>query len=274
MSILIMARSSSNRNSASALASSVLPTPVGPRNRNEPDGRSGSEMPALDRRTASDTACTALAWPTIRWPSSCSIRSSLPVSPSSSRPAGIPVQAATTSATSSGPTSSLTIGLPDTSTATSAPSTPATLAVRASSPACAAACARSRSSAGISPYISREAVSKSASRCARSACPRRSSSCFFSSPTLFRLDFSRSQRARRPVSCSCLSARSARSRSSRSLLAGSASLASASSSIFIRSTARCSSSISTGRESISIRSLDAASSMRSMALSGRNRAVM
>src|SRR2546430_1744668 len=36
MSIRTMARSSSNRNSASALASSVLPTPVGPRNRNEP----------------------------------------------------------------------------------------------------------------------------------------------------------------------------------------------------------------------------------------------
>jgi hypothetical protein len=46
MSMRTIARSSSNRNSASALASSVLPTPVGPRNRNEPVGRSGSEMPA------------------------------------------------------------------------------------------------------------------------------------------------------------------------------------------------------------------------------------
>ena len=45
-----MARSSSKRNSASALASSVLPTPVGPRNRNEPVGRSGSETPARARR--------------------------------------------------------------------------------------------------------------------------------------------------------------------------------------------------------------------------------
>ncbi len=34
-----MARSSSNRNSARARASSVFPTPVGPRNRNEPIGR-------------------------------------------------------------------------------------------------------------------------------------------------------------------------------------------------------------------------------------------
>ena len=64
MSMRTIARSSSNRNSASALASSVLPTPVGPRNRNEPVGRSGSEMPARARRTASDTARTASSWPT------------------------------------------------------------------------------------------------------------------------------------------------------------------------------------------------------------------
>ena len=46
MSMRTIARSSSNRKSASDLASSVLPTPVGPRNRNEPVGRFGSEMPA------------------------------------------------------------------------------------------------------------------------------------------------------------------------------------------------------------------------------------
>ena len=45
MSMRTMACSSSNRNSASALASSVLPTPVGPRNRNEPIGRFGSLEP-------------------------------------------------------------------------------------------------------------------------------------------------------------------------------------------------------------------------------------
>ena len=38
MSMRTIARSSSNRKSASARASSVLPTPVGPRNRNEPIG--------------------------------------------------------------------------------------------------------------------------------------------------------------------------------------------------------------------------------------------
>ena len=73
-------------------------------------GRSGSATPARARRTASDTACTARVWPITRLPSSSSIRSSLAVSPSSSRPAGMPVQEDTTSATSSGPTSSFTIG--------------------------------------------------------------------------------------------------------------------------------------------------------------------
>src|ERR1700730_12505500 len=45
MSIRIMARSSSKRNSASARASSVLPTPVGARDRYEPMRRVGSAEP-------------------------------------------------------------------------------------------------------------------------------------------------------------------------------------------------------------------------------------
>ena len=48
MSMRTMFFSSSNRACASALASSVLPTPVGPRNRKEPMGRFGS----LDARAA------------------------------------------------------------------------------------------------------------------------------------------------------------------------------------------------------------------------------
>ena len=59
MSMRTMLRSSSNRLSASALASSVLPTPVGPRNRNEPIGRFGSLMPARERWMASHTFSTA-----------------------------------------------------------------------------------------------------------------------------------------------------------------------------------------------------------------------
>src|SRR5690348_10877851 len=50
MSIRIIARSSSNRNSASARASSVLPTPVGPRNRNEP-------MRSEERRVGKEGRC-------------------------------------------------------------------------------------------------------------------------------------------------------------------------------------------------------------------------
>src|SRR4029078_11433537 len=50
MSSRTMACSSSNRNSASERASSVLPTPVGPRNRNEPTGRFASWSPARARR--------------------------------------------------------------------------------------------------------------------------------------------------------------------------------------------------------------------------------
>ena len=59
MSMRTSARSSSNRHSASALASSVLPTPVGPRKKKLPMGRSGSDRPARLRRTAAATARTA-----------------------------------------------------------------------------------------------------------------------------------------------------------------------------------------------------------------------
>ena len=66
MSMRTIACSSSNRNSASARASSVLPTPVGPRNMNEPIGRFGSESPARLRRIALATAVTASSWPITR----------------------------------------------------------------------------------------------------------------------------------------------------------------------------------------------------------------
>ena len=49
MSIRTIACSSSNRNSARARASSVLPTPVGPRKRNDPTGRCGSPSPERAR---------------------------------------------------------------------------------------------------------------------------------------------------------------------------------------------------------------------------------
>ena len=59
MSMRVRAFSSLNRNSARALASSVLPTPVGPTKRKEPRGLFGSESPARLRRMASATALTA-----------------------------------------------------------------------------------------------------------------------------------------------------------------------------------------------------------------------
>jgi len=59
MSSRTMLSSVSNRASARALESSVLPTPVGPRKMNEPVGRAGSESPARARSTASATAVTA-----------------------------------------------------------------------------------------------------------------------------------------------------------------------------------------------------------------------
>ena len=63
MSILIMLCSSSNRLSAKLFASSVFPTPVGPKNRNEPIGFLGSLIPALDLIIASDTSSTASSCP-------------------------------------------------------------------------------------------------------------------------------------------------------------------------------------------------------------------
>ena len=54
----IMADSSPNIASANERASSVLPTPVGPKNKKEPIGRFGSFNPALARRIALATAQT------------------------------------------------------------------------------------------------------------------------------------------------------------------------------------------------------------------------
>eukprot|EP00967_Tisochrysis_lutea_P059436 scaffold75767_cov28-Tisochrysis_lutea.AAC.3 len=67
MSSLTSDRSSPLKSSEwSALASSVLPTPVGPRNRKEPVGWSVRARPARERRTESATACTARSWPMTR----------------------------------------------------------------------------------------------------------------------------------------------------------------------------------------------------------------
>ena len=59
MSMRTIDFSSSNKNSASARANSVFPTPVGPRNINEPIGRFSSDNPARLRRIALAVAVTA-----------------------------------------------------------------------------------------------------------------------------------------------------------------------------------------------------------------------
>src|ERR1035438_563013 len=64
ISSLIIACSSSKRNSASARASSVLPTPVVPIKINEPIGLFASCKPVRDLLIALDTADTASFCPT------------------------------------------------------------------------------------------------------------------------------------------------------------------------------------------------------------------
>lgn len=101
MSMRIMASSVSKRVAARVLASSVFPTPVGPRKRKLPMGRFGSFRPALARRMASATALMASSCPTTRlWSSSSSLKS-FSLSPSRSLDTGIPVQRETISAMSS-----------------------------------------------------------------------------------------------------------------------------------------------------------------------------
>ena len=91
-------------NSASALASSVLPTPVGPRKMNEPMGRLGSLRPARARRTARETVSIASSWPMTRWWRTSSILSRRSDSSWAMRVTGIPVHIATTWAISSSST--------------------------------------------------------------------------------------------------------------------------------------------------------------------------
>ena len=92
MSTRISAFSSPKRYSARVRASSVLPTPVGPRKMNEPTGRRLSLRPARERRMARETAATASPWPTMRPCRASSMRASLADSFSSSLDSGIPVQ--------------------------------------------------------------------------------------------------------------------------------------------------------------------------------------
>ena len=147
ISIRIMASSLSNRKFAKALVNSVLPTPVGPRNKNEPLGRFGSDNPARERRTAFDTATTASSCPTTRLCKKSSICNSFSRSPCSIFATGMPVAALTTSAIS------LSVTL-----------------LRNSFGASFSSATSIRSNcfcnSGMTPYCKRPASAKSPSRCA------------------------------------------------------------------------------------------------------------
>ena len=108
MSSWISESSSPNRNSASVLDSSVLPTPDGPAKMNDPPGRLGSFSPARVRLIACDSALIASFCPMTRLCSSSSIRSSRCDSSSVSLNTGMPVAVASTSAISSSFTSATT----------------------------------------------------------------------------------------------------------------------------------------------------------------------
>ena len=257
MSMRTMLRSSSKRHSARLLASSVLPTPVGPRKRKLPMGLLGSEMPARERWMASVTRRTASSWPTTRRWMTSSRCSSFSRSPSISLETGMPVHLATMLAISSSVTVSCTSVSP-----------PARFSAR---------CSASSScfcSAGRSEYLSRAAFSYSSAICAFSM------SAFicsisplmrFTSSTPSRSD---SQRAFIALNLSFCSASSARSFSRRSRLSWSSSFFRAISSISSCMMRRRMSSSSLGMESISVRIMAQASSTRSMALSGRKRSVI
>ena len=104
MSMRMRWSSLSNKNPASALHSSVLPTPVGPRNKKEPVGLCGSDRPERERRMAWETAAMASSCPTTRSCNFTSICNNFSRSPCIILDTGMPVARLTTSAISSAPT--------------------------------------------------------------------------------------------------------------------------------------------------------------------------
>ena len=145
-----------NRYSASVLASSVLPVPVGPRKMNEPPGRRGSLSGERLRRMALATARTASSWPMMRVFKASSQASRRRDSLSVSEETGTPEVAETMSAICA---TSMVIGLASSS---------AFQAVRASDRAISASCCWLLSSAArfmsSAPVASSTAALSSATR--------------------------------------------------------------------------------------------------------------
>mmetsp|Transcript_4609 Transcript_4609/g.14938 ORF Transcript_4609/g.14938 Transcript_4609/m.14938 type:complete len:253 (+) Transcript_4609:718-1476(+) len=249
-----ISRSLSNRNSAIDLASAVLPTPVGPRNKKEPNGLDPACRPARDTRTAFDTASTASRCPTTDCSSTSSIRRSRSRSPVPSFDSGMPVDRDTTSLIASSVTVSLT------SASVSSPS--------------AGVAATAASSAGMVEWTSSPALEKSPIRSASSRSFLACSS--FTDDSLRSLNLRCSSNHLLVRACdSALASATCRSISSRRFTdAGSRSFLSASSSMRMRKICRSMFSSASGLDSCSRRRRDAASSTRSIALSGRKRSVM
>ena len=106
ISIRVRAFSSLNKKSASVLANSVLPTPVGPIHKKLPKGRFMSERPALFLLIASETTLTASSCPTTRACKTFSSCKNFCISLASIFETGIPVHIETIRAISSSQTSS------------------------------------------------------------------------------------------------------------------------------------------------------------------------
>ena len=248
-----MCFSESNKSSASALASSVLPTPVGPRNMNEPSGLEGSWSPALERSTASATASTASSCPMTR---SCKVSAkckSFCLSPWTSLATGMPVMRLTTSA--------ISFSVTDSSTSQSS----GRFVFSSSS--------SSLSSFGMTACCKRAASSRSYLFSASSrSCLALSISCFLSE-TFWMSSFSLSQRILSLFARSRDSARSSWSSAKRFFEAGSFSFFKAASSTSCLISWRVTWSSSVGIEFISTLISAHASSIRSIALSGRKRSV-
>mmetsp|Transcript_19181 Transcript_19181/g.48752 ORF Transcript_19181/g.48752 Transcript_19181/m.48752 type:complete len:312 (-) Transcript_19181:1570-2505(-) len=298
MSSRTSASSLLNRYAASALASSVLPTPVGPRNMKDAMGPLGSARSARERWMASATASTASSWPIMRLCSSSVRCSSLSRSLATSLVTGMPVQREMTLATSASltsyrleppPSPPIRLNSPGEDTGSKrpwpwsceprcepvaeVPGSPADIAaarLAASWPSRSAACDLSSAAASQSPSSSA------------------------SSASAFSFSISMARRARPTICCpgflSSAAASPARSSASAARAALSCASTSCRHSAAVRSTAarrpsdaasicrrvmrRSTSSSASGLDVISILSLAAASSTRSIALSGRNLSAM
>ena len=252
ISIRTILDSSSNSDSASAFASSVLPTPVGPKNRKEPIGFVGSLIPALERIMASVTFSTASSCPTTRlWRTSSRCKVLLR-SLSVSFATGIPVHLDTIRAISSSVTLSCT-------------------RLRSSFLTFSSSASSSFCNWGSLPYCSSAALFRSYFCCASWIWRFTASISSRRLDNLSTLAFSFCHWALPAANLSWSSASSFCKSSRRSLLSLSVSFLRAASSISICMILRDSSSSSAGILSSSVLIMAHASSTRSMALSGRKR---